>query len=69
MTTAQRPRKARACVDVAETELICLRNFFLDRRVTRVAEARVLSGMKRQLTAMSERLENMAKHFDVFGRS
>ena len=65
MTIAQRLRKARASVDVAETELMCLRNFFLDRHVTRVAEARVLSGMKRQLTAMSERLEHMAKRHDM----
>lgn len=68
MTTAQRLRKARATVDVAKAELIELRNFFLVHRVTRVAEARVLSAMQRQLTAVSTRLENMAKHFDMFGR-
>ena len=66
MTIAQRLRKARACIQVAEAELIELRNSFLDHRST-VHEARVTSGMKRQLTKMAARLEDMAEHHDIFG--
>ena len=68
MTDAQRLRKARACVQAAETELIELRNSFLDRRTT-VHEARVVSGMKRQLTKMAARLGDMAQYYDIFGRT
>ena len=65
MTVAERLRKARACVIVTEAELLDLRNFFLERHATCAAEARTVSTMKRQLTAMSLRLENMAKYFDT----
>jgi len=66
MIIARRLRKARACVDVAKTELIDLHTFFLDSLTPYRSEARAINEMQKQLIQISSRLENMAKHHDVF---